>query len=72
MLSAWYGNAKSNETTNGRISELLEKLNRKKTSSNYLPKSQQLKSQAEAPDAYFVDNYDVIKDLNNYLARIHQ
>ena len=71
ILSAWYGNDRSNETTNGRISELLKKLESKgmtvvKLSSEDL---NNLKSQAEAPDAYFVDNYDVIKDLNNYLAR---
>ena len=40
------------------------------TSSNYLPKTSTTSSPRQrCPDAYFVDNYDVIKDLNNYLAR---
>ena len=71
MLSAWYGNAKSNETTNQAISKLVGKLESRgltivKLASEDLD---ELKSQTEAPDAYFVDNYDVIKDLNDYLGR---
>ncbi len=71
VLRNWFGDQKENKSTNQEIENILSSLKDRGASVVNLssPALSTLKSNVEAPSAYFVDNYDLIKDLNNYLAR---
>ena len=71
VLRGWFGDQKENKSTNQKIENILSSLEDRGASVVNLssPALNKLKSKVEAPSAYFVDNYDLIKDLNAYLAQ---
>ena len=71
VLRGWFGDQKENKSTNQKIENILSSLEDRGASVVNLssPTLNKLKSKVEAPSAYFVDNYDLIKDLNAYLAQ---
>ena len=71
VLNNWFGDQKQNVSTNKQIEELLKTLKGAGATIKNLESAelQELKSQTEAPEAFFVDNYDLIQDLNAYLNR---
>ena len=71
VLRGWFGDQQENKSTNQKIENILSSLKDRGASVVTLasPALSTLKSSVEAPSAYFVDNYDLIKDLNDYLAQ---
>ncbi len=71
VLRGWFSDQEESNSTNQKIENILTTLKDRGASIVNLssPALSKLKSRVEAPSAYFVDNYDVIKDLNAYLAQ---
>ena len=70
VLSEWFGNKPENAKINDAIQNILGVLERRGATIVNLESSAltELKLLAESPDAFFVDNYDVHSDLNDYLS----